>query len=221
VHLARDCGALQPYLGDVAGITNEIIARGGRVLLEGTQGFGLSLHHGTYPFVTSRDTTAGTLCGDAGVSPSLLDEIILVVRTYPIRVAGNSGPLYDEITWQEVTRAAHSPKPLIERTTVTKNVRRVGRFDLELVKRAVLINPPTQIALTFIDYIDHANAGKRHYDELTATAKRFIAMLERELGIPVTLISTGAHTAEMIDLRTQKCSVSRTRRMRRSAPASV
>jgi adenylosuccinate synthase len=221
LHLARDSAALQPYLGDVTGIANEVIARGGRVLLEGTQGFGLSLHHGIYPFVTSRDTTAGTLCGDAGVSPRLLDEIILVVRTYPIRVAGNSGPLRDEITWEEVTRAAHAPKPLIERTTVTRNIRRVGRFDLELVKRAVLINRPTQIAVTFIDYIDHANAGKRCYDELTADAKRFIAMLEHELGIPVTLISTGPHTAEMIDLRADKRSVPRTRRMRRSASASV
>lgn len=221
VCLARESDALQPYLGDVTGIANEVIAQGGRVLLEGTQGFGLSLHHGDYPFVTSRDTTAGTLCGDAGVSPRLLDEIIMVVRTYPIRVAGNSGPLRDEITWEEVTRMAGAPKPLIERTTVTKNIRRVGRFDLELVRRAVLINQPTQIAVTFIDYIDHANAGKCTYGELTADAKRFITMLERELNIPVTLISTGPYTAEMIDLRANKRSVSRTLRTRRSASASV
>jgi adenylosuccinate synthase len=199
--LARDISVLRCYLGDVAGTAHEVIAGGGRVLLEGTQGFGLSLHHGSYPYVTSRDITIGTLCGDAGISPRLLDEIIMVVRTYPIRVAGNSGPLYEEISWDLVTSESRSPSPISERTTVTKNIRRVGRFDIELVKRAVMINRPTQIAITFIDYIDHANAGVRCYSELTQSAKQFIERIERETQVPVTLISTGAHTAQIIDLR--------------------
>jgi adenylosuccinate synthase len=69
------------------------------------------------------------------------------------------------------------------------------------VKRAVMINEPTQIAVTFIDYIDHANAGACCYSDLTVSAKQFIEQIEHETQVPVTLISTGAHTAHIIDLR--------------------
>jgi adenylosuccinate synthase len=161
-HTARDIPELQPYLGDVASSANRLLDAGKRICLEGTQGFGLSNHHGPYPFVTSRDTTVGTLCGDAGVSPLFIDEIIMVIRTYPIRVAGNSGPMYREIDWNILTQEVGSNEPIIERTTVTNKVRRVGRFDIELVKRAVMINRPTQIAITFADYLQREAKSLSH-----------------------------------------------------------
>src|SRR5205823_1704389 len=136
--LTRDAAWLSNYLADVATQANMIIDSGGEVLLEGTQGFGLSLHHGHYPYVTSKDTTVGALCSEAGLSPRLLGQVIMVVRTYPIRVAGNSGPLPREVDWEIVTRESGSPFPLREKTTVTGNIRRVAGFDVEAVRRACL-----------------------------------------------------------------------------------
>lgn len=201
VRLARDVPQLQPYLNDVATTINQFADWGKQILIEGTQGFGLSLHHGSYPFVTSRDTTAGTLCGETGLSPMAVDEIILVIRTYPIRVGGNSGPLNDEIDWLTVTKEAGAPQDIIERTTVTNRVRRVARFDLDMVKRAVMINRPTQIALTFIDYIDYVNHGKKSFDDLSPGAQKFLRWIERETATPVTLIGTGPLDEDIIDLR--------------------
>mgnify|MGYP001578541964 CR=1 FL=1 len=202
--LARDIPELQQYLGDVAMRANQLLDSGKKVFLEGTQGFGLSLHHGIYPYVTSRDTTAGTIIGDAGVSPRSVEDITMVIRTYPIRVAGNSGPLPNETDWETVTQESGYPEPLIERTTVTKNVRRVAHFDFDLVKRATMINRPTQIALMFADYLDHGDKGKRDYDDLSDKSKDFIKKIEDETGVPVTLIGTGANNIDIIDLRDQK-----------------
>jgi len=77
------------------------------ILLEGTQGFGLCLNHGTYPYVTSRDVTSSALLKDAGIAPCFLNQVIGVMRTYPIRVGGNSGPTDSrESNWEEITRIA-------------------------------------------------------------------------------------------------------------------
>lgn len=202
--LARDIPELKDYLGDVAEYANRFLDEGKKVFLEGTQGFGLSLHHGFYPYVTSRDITAGSILGDAGISPRSVQEIIMVIRTYPIRVAGNSGPLKDEVDWETVTTESGSPVPLLEHTTVTKKIRRVGRFDMDLVKRAAMINRPTQIALMFADYIDYANYAQETYDKLTDASKDFVDRIEKETGVPVTLIGTGPQNKDMIDLREQK-----------------
>lgn len=199
--LARDIEELSPFLGDVSFYANKFLDEEKKVFLEGTQGFGLSLHHGFYRFVTSRDITAGTICGDAGISPRSVEEITMVLRTYPIRVAGNSGPITDEIDWATVTQESGSPEPLIERTTVTRNIRRVGRFDLDLVRRATMINRPTQIALMFIDYLDYQERGKKDYDDLSQKSKDFVHRVEDETGTPVTLIGTGPKNADIIDLR--------------------
>ena len=79
-----------------------------RVVIEGTQGFGLSLYHGGhYPKATSRDTTAGTFVGEAGLSPLDVDDVKMVIRTFPIRVAGDSGELPNETTWKAVAAEAN------------------------------------------------------------------------------------------------------------------
>jgi adenylosuccinate synthase len=199
--LTRDVAWLSDYLADVAGRANEIIDRGGEVFLEGTQGFGLSLHHGHYPYVTSKDTTVGALCSEAGLSPLLLGEVIMVIRTYPIRVAGNSGPLSREVDWETVTLESGAPRPLIEKTTVTGNVRRVARFDLEMVRRACLFNRPTQLAVMFADYLDWTNRAVTTFSDLDATARRLIDDVEEACRTPVTLIGTGPRSVDMVDLR--------------------
>jgi adenylosuccinate synthase len=121
------------------------IELGAKVLLEGTQGSGLSLIHGPWPYVTSADTNSAQLMVDAGISPRDFVRTILVARTFPIRVAGNSGPLKDEITFDEI-----GVEP--ETTTVTKKVRRVGKWDDELLRQALRLNRPATLALTFADY---------------------------------------------------------------------
>ena len=86
-----------------------------RVLLEGTQGTGLSIYHGYYPHVTSRDTTVAGCLAEAGISPSRVRKVVMVCRTYPIRVqspeaAGRtSGPMSQEITLEEISRRSEIP----------------------------------------------------------------------------------------------------------------
>lgn len=204
LRLAKDIPELEPYTNDVAQIANKVNDRGEKVFLEGTQGFGLSLHHGSYPFVTSRDTTASAFLSEAGLSPLLVDQIIMVIRPYPIRVAGNSGLLFDEVDWKTVTEESGYPTELVEMTTVTKKVRRVGRFDIELVERAVMTNRPTQLALLFADYLGYENKGIRNYSRLNSNARSFIDMLERVTDVPVTIIGTGSGEKDIIDLRGEK-----------------
>src|SRR5260221_482 len=80
---------LKPYVRDVRSELNRLIDQGVRIIVEGTQGFGLSLYHSrNYPKTTSKDTTAAQFIMEAGLSPLLVDEVVMVVRTFPIRVAG-------------------------------------------------------------------------------------------------------------------------------------
>lgn len=77
---------------------------GAQIMLEGTQGELLDFHLGPWPYVTSRQTTPAAWVAEAGLSPSFDYEIVLVARTYPIRVAGNSGPMPNEISWPILAR---------------------------------------------------------------------------------------------------------------------
>ena len=125
------------------------------IVIEGSQGFGLSLlHGGYYPNATSRDTTAATFVGEAGLSPRDVTDVTLVILGHPIRVAGNSGPLKGETLWSEIAKIAGLPEDYCELTTATKKVRRVGTFDAELVRRAIDVNNPTRIVLNHFDYVD-------------------------------------------------------------------
>jgi adenylosuccinate synthase len=132
--------------GDYLDLVHGLYDSGGSILLEGTQGTHLSLYHGLYPNVTSRDVTAASLAGAAGIAPGMVDTVVGVARAFPIRVAGNSGPLPHETDFQ----ALAVPE---ERTTVTNRVRRIARFDPVGFRRAVKLNRPTHLALTFGDYL--------------------------------------------------------------------
>lgn len=140
----KDIADLKNYLVNKYDLI-ELVKNG--AILEGTQGSGLSvLHSPYYPYVTARDTNAAGLLSETGLSPLLVRKIILVIRTYPIRVSGNSGPLPTEASWKDL-----GLQP--EYTSVTKKIRRVGYFDPEIVKLAILINNPTEIVLNHVDYI--------------------------------------------------------------------
>jgi len=166
------------------------IGNGHNVMLEGSQGYGLSLHLGHWPYVTTANCTAQQLASDAGVPR--VDEVVMVVRTYPIRVAGNSGPLAGEITWDDVSK--HAGRTISERTTVTKKVRRVGKFDLQQVLDAAFVNGATGIILTFGDYLGPHNENITDWDRLTSEARSWITALQadlNEINLPILAVGTG------------------------------
>ena len=154
------------------------IDKGGRVVVEGTQGFGLSLlESGYWPKVTSRSTTAAGALAEAGLSPVDVDDITMVIRSFPIRVAGDSGPLIGETTWEAIARRVGRLDDLSEYTTVTKQLRRVGHFNPELVKRALSVNRPTRLVLNHLDYIGKRQALGDRRSEL----EKFILQVEHDI----------------------------------------
>jgi adenylosuccinate synthase len=198
--LAKDVPEARQFLTDVAAEVNEGIDKGQTCIIEGTQGFGLSLYHTLcYPYATSRDTTASAFLSEVGISPLKVTSIVMAVRTYPIRVEGNSGPLKDEISWEELRRLSGYPYDIQEFTTVTGRLRRVAKFDLELVKRAVMVNRPTEIALHGVDYLDYKNKGIYDCQCLTKETKDFINLIEKNFEVPVIIIGTGPENKEVID----------------------
>jgi len=186
----------------VAPVLHGHIDRGGDVIVEGTQGFGLSLLHGPhFPFATSRDTTASGFAMEVGLSPRDVTTICVVVRTFPIRVGGNSGPLKDEISWEDVRQSSGAPVAVPEYTSVTKRLRRVGRFDIDLVRAACRYNRPTTLAVMGIDRLDYANRSVSEFASVSESAKAFISMLEQRTRVPVEWVGTGFGTSEAIQVR--------------------
>jgi adenylosuccinate synthase len=185
----------------LAPLLHQTLDNRGAVIVEGTQGFGLSLFHGfDYPFVTGRDTTAAGFITEVGLSPLQVEHIVMVIRTFPIRVGGNSGPLSNEITWEEIQEISGAPDVNAEYTSVTKRLRRVARFDMDSVKLACKYNRPTSLAVMGLDRLDHANYGLRDPGLLTEKAWEFIRRLQRETGVPIEWAGTGFHTEEAIQL---------------------
>jgi len=166
----------------------------GHVVIEGTQGYGLGLHTKFYPQVTSSDCRAIDFLAMAGISPwsENVDalRVILVARMYPIRVAGNSGPLKNETSWEELGLP-------LEHTTVTNKVRRVGDWDQALVTDAIRCNgggdynPNVVLALTMIDQRFPDNRDKTDLDD---AAFEFVNELEEQLRTEVAYAGTGPET---------------------------
>jgi adenylosuccinate synthase len=178
VRLAKHAEYLRQYVRPVVPHMRSCLNKGERIIIEGTQGFGLSLLHSQdYPYVTSRDTTAAAFVSEAGLSPLDVDDIILVLRTFPIRVAGNSGFIPNEIDWETISRESGSKIPIIEYTSVTKAIRRVARFDSNVVHQAIMINRPTKIILNHLDYIDVSCSFSNTLSEKTACLVSEIEML--------------------------------------------
>lgn len=192
VRLARDVDELHPYVRPTYEILEKAYAARKRIMLEGTQGSGLSLHHGPYPSVTSRDTNIAGCLAEAGVAPARVRKVVMVVRTYPIRVGGTSGPMTNELTWEEIERRSGlTGLAARELTSKTKKLRRVGEPEWDLLRKAALLNAPTDIALTFADYLDAKNEEAWRFEQLTDTTIQFIDEIERVTGARVSLISTG------------------------------
>jgi adenylosuccinate synthase len=192
--MARDIPILAQYLKDVPTLINEALDSGENVVLEGTQGTYISLFHGGYPYVTSKDVCAAAVCSDVGVGPTRVDEVVLVCKAYVTRVG--EGPLEGEISFEEAKKRGWD-----EYGTVTGRQRRAAPFNYNLAKRAAMINGATQIALTKLDILYPEIAGSEDYLDLPYDAKEFIANIENIVSLPVTLIGTGPGVKELIDRR--------------------
>lgn len=191
---AEDIPELAEYLEDVSVACNETLNDGGDVFIEGSQGFALSLFYGSYPYVTSKDTTASSFAADVGVGPTNVDEVINVFKAYITRVG--EGPFPTEMSQEEAEALG-----IEEYGVVTGRRRRVGTFDFELAKESCRINGATQIALTCVDRLYPDCARTQDYSVLSAETKEFISQVEQETGVPVTIISTGPDLKDTIDLR--------------------
>jgi adenylosuccinate synthase len=154
----------------------------------------LSLYHGSYPYVTSKDVTASAICSDVGIGPKRVNEVIVVFKAYVTRVG--EGPLQQEINSKEAEK-----RGWLEYGSVTGRKRRVSPFDLTLAKKAVRLNSATQIALTKLDVAFPSCAGIKEFSKLSDNSKKFVQDIESETGLEVTLIGTGAEIDDIIDRR--------------------
>ncbi len=194
VRMAREIPELKAYVCDTVSEIQDCLAQGRNVQVEGTQGTFLSLYHGTYPYVSSKDFTASQACADVGVGPTQVDEVMVIFKAYVTRVG--EGPLAGQLDREEVIR-----RGWMERGTVTGRERRAAPFDFNLARRAVQLNGATQIAVTKLDTLFPACKGVRNLDSLGAETRDFVAKVEKETGVPVTLMGTGPDDEDIIDQR--------------------
>ncbi|HEU5218704.1 MAG TPA: adenylosuccinate synthase [Gemmatimonadales bacterium] len=137
--LATDCGV---YI-------YQALRRGKRVLLEGAQGALLDVDHGTYPFVTSSNTTAGGASVGTGIGPTMIDGVLGVVKAYTTRVGNGPLPTLAEAAEEERLRQVGG-----EFGSVTGRPRRCGWFDATVVRYAARVNGLTALAVTKLDVLD-------------------------------------------------------------------
>ncbi len=203
-------------------MTRNMIQAGQTWLHEGSQGYALSIDHGShYPHCTSRNCTLQQAMDHMAIPPALVGDVYLNLRSRPIRVGnvvedgrqvGYSGDFYpdcQEMTWTEVAEKAGMPPEEAaslaerERTTVTKRIRRVATFSFDGLRDAVAVNGATKLVMNFIQYIDWKDAGlkggRSAFERLSSKSRAFIDQVEDAANVPVVLVGTGADHEEMIE----------------------
>lgn len=206
---------------DFRNIVYSTIEGGTTWLHEGSQGYALSIDHGShYPACTSRNCTVQAALDHMAIPPQALGDVYLNLRTYPIRVGnvvedgqqvGFSGDFYEdceELTWEQVAQRSGMPAEEAaqlaerERTTVTKRVRRVCTFSFVALRDAVRTNGATKLVLNFVQYLNWQDAGLRGereaFQKLSKESRAFIERVEDVAQVPVVLIGTGAGHDDMI-----------------------
>lgn len=199
--IAKRIELLRPYLTDVAQEINDALKSDKRILIEGVQGYGLSLlNYEFYPNVTSQDTTASQFAADVGIGPKAIGEIFVVYKAYVSRVG--RGPLRYKWTKRKAQKLG-----IQEQGTVSRRPRRFGDFDKELAAKSLIGNTGTQSAITCLDRLFDGNASIREFSKLTTEARNFTRDIEVFLTKQspyfkgITLISTGPNSEDIIDRR--------------------
>ena len=215
--------ALKPMMGDVLTTLADYRRSGAAVLFEGAQGALLDIDHGTYPFVTSSNTTAGAISAGCGVGPLYLDYILGITKAYTTRVGEGPFPteLHDE-AGRHLAEVGH------EFGATTGRPRRCGWLDLAALRRVVEMNSLSALCMTKLDVLDglkeiglcvdyemdeqgrpapvyeflpgwdEPTAGLQSFDALPLTAQAYLARIESICGVPVDIVSTGPDRAETI-----------------------
>ena len=215
--------ALKPMMGDVLTTLADYRRSGAAVLFEGAQGALLDIDHGTYPFVTSSNTTAGAISAGCGVGPLYLDYILGITKAYTTRVGEGPFPteLHDET-------GRHLAEVGREFGATTGRPRRCGWLDLAALRRVVEMNSLSALCMTKLDVLDglkeiglcvdyemdeqgrpapvyeflpgwdEPTAGLQSFDALPLTAQAYLARIESICGVPVDIVSTGPDRAETI-----------------------
>ena len=147
--LAEIADFILPFARPVWLTLNEARKAGRRILFEGAQGVLLDVDHGTYPFVTSSNTIAGTASGGSGLGPSAVGFVLGIVKAYTTRVG--SGPFPSELEDETGQRLGERGR---EFGTVTGRKRRCGWFDAVLVRQSAAVSGITGVALTKLDVLD-------------------------------------------------------------------
>ena len=204
---------LAPYVCDTVELLHAALDRDEALLLEGAQATFLDLDHGTYPFVTSSNPTAGGACVGTGIGPRYLTRIVGISKAYSTRVG--SGPFPTELTDELGDKLVEIGR---EFGTVTGRRRRCGWVDCVMLRKAVRLNSLTELALTKLDVLDtfdeikvcteYDDQGRPVYavvpgwltsiaevnslDALPVNAKALVSLIEREVGIPISIVGTGA-----------------------------
>ncbi len=223
VKLARDFPELKDYLADVPQVVNDAIDDGKEVLIEASQGFGLSLYYGNYPYVTSKDTSASTAAADLGVGPTRVDDVYVIYKAYMSRVGEDPHIHYltdDEVKetpyWTRLLGEADEKgldgtsneklaKLLGEVGTVTGRPRKIGTFDFDLARYSAKVNGATQICVTCLDKLFPECAGARDLSGLSDDALEHVKKIEEAVGVKASLLSTGPADEDVVDLRDGSC----------------
>jgi len=147
--LAGHAERIRPLIGDVTEMLRGLVARGSRVLFEGAQGAMLDIDLGTYPFVTSSNTTVGGALAGSGIGPTAIDYVLGIVKAYTTRVGAGPFPteLFDD-TGRLLAEVGN------EFGSTTGRPRRCGWFDAVLLRRAVFTNGLSGLCLTKLDVLD-------------------------------------------------------------------
>ncbi len=139
---------LRPFVANTVVYLHDAIAKGKKILFEGAQGTFLDIDHGTYPFVTSSNTTAGGACTGSGVPPHRMDRVMGVIKAYTTRVGEGPFPTEDEGLSHRLHEMGR------EFGATTGRARRCGWFDAVAVRYANMVNGIDQLAITNLDGLD-------------------------------------------------------------------
>ncbi|MCH8529486.1 MAG: adenylosuccinate synthase [Saccharospirillum sp.] len=236
--LRTQADSIRDMMVNSVGLIHQIRENNGDIMFEGAQGSLLDIDHGTYPYVTSSNTTAGGVATGSGVGPLYLDQIMGITKAYTTRVG--SGPFPTELFDDD---GKHLAEKGHEFGTTTGRARRCGWFDAVLVKHSIRINSINAICLTKLDVLDglervrvcvgykdeagndvdwpesseafarvipvyedlpgwkQSTAGAQSLDDLPQEARDYIAYLEKAIGAPIDIVSTGPDRIETIILR--------------------
>ena len=170
---------LRPFVRDTSQYLAEAMLDGKRVLFEGAQGTMLDIDHGTYPFVTSSNATAGGVCTGLGVSPTHVHAVVGISKAYATRVGG--GPFPSEATGPEADKLREQGR---EFGTVTGRPRRCGWFDVPLIRYVHHVNNLSSMIITKLDVLDHRRTipvcvGYRYRNETLQSMPALSRVLEQ------------------------------------------